>query len=84
MKKLEKIEHWKALILRQKESENSISQFCEDNNLVKGQFHYWKSRLDRPGHTKESPFSKVILKDDGRAGALDPIWVARFLKELLR
>lgn len=42
---VEKRQKWKDTILKQKESGQSVAQWCRSNNILQHQFFYWKKRL---------------------------------------
>lgn len=48
MNQEQKRAHWTSLIAQQKQSQLSIKQFCEHNNINYQTFFYWSKRLRSP------------------------------------
>ena len=79
--------HYLEHIEKQKESGVSISEYCRLNELSKHSFRHYRRQKFLP--EKQSTFAKVKLipKDESAKpsteGVLpDPIWLARFIKEV--
>lgn len=52
MNQAQKRAHWASVIEQQKQSQLSIKQFCEDNNISYQTFYYWSKRLRSPDATQ--------------------------------
>lgn len=48
MKQLNKRDHWKRVLKKQKASNLSIKQFCIDNEINYQTFYYWSKKLNEP------------------------------------
>jgi predicted methyltransferase len=86
----EKIRSWEEKILQQQKSGLSIQRWCNENQVVVCQFHYWKSRLF-PKQINTSSFTELVetknggvtLEYDGVRIHLDPNFDAITLKRCL-
>ena len=79
--------HYLEHIEKQKESGVSISEYCRLNELSRHSFRHYRRQKFLP--EKQSTFAKVKLIPKGECakssteGVLpDPIWLARFIKEV--
>ena len=79
----QKREEWGNRIKEQKESGKSILQWCKEKGINPSRFHHWKKYLNMTAPKNPSSFSRVMVVEQSRP-QLDPIWTARFLKELLK
>ena len=52
---------WATKIRSQKESGFSINEWCHKNQITKGSFHYWKSRLQLETELSRSSFTELPM-----------------------
>ena len=79
-------QQWTELLKQQKTSGLSITKFCQEEEVRINQFYYWKKRLtknDKP-EKASSLFSKVDIEKNIPRTEFSPVWIAKFLKELLK
>ncbi|MGL5654861.1 MAG: IS66 family insertion sequence element accessory protein TnpA, partial [Vibrio sp.] len=48
MNQTQKRTHWASILEQQKQSQLSIKQFCQNNNICYHTFFYWSKRLRSP------------------------------------
>ena len=55
---------WEIKIRQQQESGLSINQWCRQNHITKGSFHYWKDRLFQKDKLTRTCFTELPV-DEG-------------------
>jgi hypothetical protein len=72
----EKMEHWKQIIEEHEKSGLSLTVWCEQNQIKRPTYHYWKQRIVKETIAKtslENTNSKVFAKlDKHKSEALIP------------
>ena len=76
-------EEWENRIKEQRESGKSILQWCKEKGMSPNRFHRWKKHLSITAPKNPSSFSRVMVVEQSRP-PIDPIWTAKFLKELFK
>ena len=83
--KIEESELWAERIKKQESSGLSQAAWCRENNLSRTSLHRWKKRLSpKPPRPEVKPFSRVMVVETPPERNIDPVWTAKFLKELFR
>lgn len=52
---------WETKIREQQESGLSINEWCRNNQITKGSFHYWKEKLS-PKALQKTSFTELSIK----------------------
>ena len=76
---------WAERIKRQEASGLEIVPWCEQENILSTRFYYWKNRLARQKSADNAGFSRVVTSKASRTSSTmpDPVWVAKFVRELM-
>ena len=78
-------ELWAKRIKEQEKSGRSLASWCKENNLCRTSLYRWKKRLaPKSSQTPTKPFSRVMVVETPTGQGIDPVWTAKFLKELFR
>ena len=80
-----KAAEWAERIKRQEASGLDIVPWCEQENILSTRFYYWKNRLARQKSADNAGFSRVVANKMPKASDSmpDPVWVAKFVRELM-
>ncbi len=76
-------------IEKQKSLGLSIKEYCKQNNLVEHKFNYYQHYKLKSTRVISKSFTQVQLKSDSsypqptKFNAIDPEWLAKFIKSLV-
>ena len=88
--RIKNLELWEKRIKEQESSGLSQAAWCREKCICRKNLSRWKSRLTAKSQQTKAPqpsatpFSRVMVVETPPERNIDPVWTAKFLKELFR
>jgi len=56
----ERINYWKGIIEKYRESDLSVAEFCKEHNISTGRFYHWRQQVSNEHCNEDKGFFEVI------------------------